>query len=118
MADKYPAQLSGGMRKRAALARALALDPELLFLDEPTAGLDPRSAAELDHLVLQLRQSLGLTFVIVTHDLDTLWKVPDKIVFLGEGRVLAATTMQQLMQHSHPAIRTYFSGRTGRQRNG
>lgn len=113
-AYKYPAELSGGMRKRAALARAIAMDPELLFLDEPTAGLDPKSAGELDDLVLELRENLGLTFVMVTHDLDTLWRVPDRVVFMGEGKVLAAEPMATLVQHSHPVIQAYFSGpRTG-----
>jgi phospholipid/cholesterol/gamma-HCH transport system ATP-binding protein len=108
--NKYPAELSGGMQKRGALARAIALDPELLFLDEPTAGLDPNSAADLDQLVLQLRQNLGLTIIIVTHDLDTLWAVPDRVVFLGEGKVLAATSMAELVKHPHPLIQDYFSG--------
>jgi phospholipid/cholesterol/gamma-HCH transport system ATP-binding protein len=107
---KYPAELSGGMQKRAALARAIALDPELLFLDEPTSGLDPNSAGSLDHLILQLRESLGLTFVIVTHDLDTLWTIPDRVIFLGEGKVLSAAPMQELIKNDHPLIRAYFSG--------
>ena len=107
-AYKYPFELSGGMKKRAALARAIALDPELVFLDEPTAGLDPTSAGELDDLILHLRKNLGLTFVLVTHDLDTLWRVPDRIVFLGEGKVLAATNMQQLIKKDHPLIKSYF----------
>jgi phospholipid/cholesterol/gamma-HCH transport system ATP-binding protein len=109
-AVKYPAELSGGMRKRAALARALALDPELVFLDEPTAGLDPKAAEGLDHLILSLRDMLGLTFVMVTHDLDTLWRVPDRVVYLGEGKVLAAEPMPQLIQQENPLIRRYFSG--------
>ncbi len=109
-ANRYPAELSGGMQKRAALARAIALDPELLFLDEPTAGLDPNSAGSLDRLILQLRESLGLTFIIVTHDLDTLWTVPDRVVFLGEGKVLAAEPMEDLVKNKHPLIQDYFSG--------
>lgn len=109
-ANKYPAELSGGMQKRGALARAIALDPELLFLDEPTSGLDPNSAGELDQLILQLRESLGLTFVIVTHDLDTLWRVPDRVIFLGEGKVLAAVPMREMVRQDHPLIRDYFSG--------
>src|SRR4029079_15792453 len=85
--NKYPSELSGGMRKRAALARAIALDPQLLFLDEPTTGLDPKSAGDLDDLILEMRKNLGLTFVMVTHDIDTLWYVPDRVIFLGEGVV-------------------------------
>ncbi len=109
-AFKYPAELSGGMQKRAALARAIALDPELLFLDEPTAGLDPKSAGALDDLVLELRDNLGLTFMIITHDLDTLWRVPDRVLFLGSGKVLACAPMAQLVQNQHPLIKEYFSG--------
>lgn len=109
-ASKYPSELSGGMKKRAAAARALALDPELLFLDEPTTGLDPKSAGELDELILHLRESLGITFLMITHDLDTLWKVPDRVVYLGEGKVLADTNIEEMMKQSHPMIQAYFSG--------
>jgi phospholipid/cholesterol/gamma-HCH transport system ATP-binding protein len=109
-AIKYPAELSGGMQKRGALARAIALDPELLFLDEPTTGLDPNSAGDLDQLILKLRDHFGFTIVIVTHDLDTLWTVPDRVVFLGDGRVLAAAAMEDLIQQKHPLIQDYFSG--------
>jgi len=109
-AYKYPAELSGGMKKRAALARAIALDPDLIFLDEPTAGLDPKSAGDLDDLILQMRQDLGLTFIMITHDLDTLWYVPDRVIFIGEGRVLADRSMVELYQDPHPLIRSYFSG--------
>jgi phospholipid/cholesterol/gamma-HCH transport system ATP-binding protein len=109
-AYKYPSELSGGMKKRAALARAIALDPELIFLDEPTAGLDPKSAGDLDDLMLEMRQNLGLTFVMVTHDLDTLWYVPDRVLFLGEGCVLADQPMTELHKNPHPAIQSYFSG--------
>ncbi len=108
--SKYPAELSGGMQKRGALARAMALDPEILFLDEPTAGLDPNSAADLDQLILNLRESLGLTIVIITHDLDTLWRVTDRVIFLGEGKVLASSAMTDLIQDPHPLVREYFSG--------
>jgi phospholipid/cholesterol/gamma-HCH transport system ATP-binding protein len=108
--NKFPAELSGGMQKRAALARAIALDPELVFLDEPTSGLDPKSASDMDDLVLHLRDALGLTFVMITHDLDTLWRVPDRVIFLGEGKVLAAMPMAELVRQSHPLIRAYFSG--------
>lgn len=113
-AFKYPRELSGGMLKRAAVARALALDPALLFLDEPSAGLDPVSANALDELIIHLRDSLGLTIVIVTHDLDTLWRVTDRVAFLGEKRVLAIDPMQVLCQHEHPMISAYFSGPRGR----
>ncbi|CAK0777125.1 phospholipid/cholesterol/gamma-HCH transport system ATP-binding protein [Gammaproteobacteria bacterium] len=108
--SKYPSQLSGGMVKRAAIARALALDPDLLFLDEPTAGLDPQGAAALDELVLQLRELLGLTIIIVTHDLDTLWRVTDQVAVLGEQQVLAQASMAALSSLEHPLIRAYFTG--------
>ena len=108
---KYPAELSGGMRKRAAMARAIALDPELIFLDEPTAGLDPKSAGGLDDLVLEMRKNLGLTFVMVTHDTETLEYVPDRVIFLGEGKVLADQPMPLLIKNPHPLIQAYFSGR-------
>ena len=89
------------------------LDPGLVFLDEPTAGLYPKSAGDMDDLILHLRDSLGLTVVMVTHDLDTLWRVPDRVVFLGEGKVLAAMPMAELVQQMHPLIRDYFSGARG-----
>lgn len=114
---KYPAELSGGMQKRGALARAIALDPELLFLDEPTTGLDPNSAGDLDRLILELRKNLGLTIVIITHDPDTLWTVPDRVAFLGEGKVLAMMPMEQLVKQEHPLIRDYFSGPRAQKRN-
>jgi len=113
-AVKYPSELSGGMRKRAALARALALDPELLFLDEPTAGLDPLSAGGIDVLVRELRDSLGLTIMMVTHDLDLLWRSADRVAVLGEGRVLGVGTMSELSTAQHPSIREYFHGPRGR----
>ena len=111
---KFPGELSGGMRKRAALARAMALDPELLFLDEPTAGLDPQSADGFDELVLHLKQSLGLTIMMVTHDLDLLWRVADRVAILGENRVLGMGTMQELSTMEHPVIREYFYSPRGR----
>ncbi|MBI1253221.1 MAG: ATP-binding cassette domain-containing protein [Hyphomonas sp.] len=112
--DKYPSDLSGGMRKRAALARALALDPELLFLDEPTAGLDPITAAAFDTLVRSLQRALGLTVFLVTHDVDTLYATCDRIVVLGEKKVLAVGTIPELRKVDHPWIQEYFSGPRGR----
>lgn len=112
--NKYPSELSGGMRKRAALARAIALDPELLFLDEPTAGLDPLSAAGIDELVRSLRDALGLTIMLVTHDLDLLWRVADRVAVLGEGHILGMGTMTELAEMEHPIIREYFYGPRGR----
>jgi len=111
---KYPSELSGGMRKRAALARALALDPELLFLDEPTAGLDPLSAEGIDELVRHLRDALGLTMVLATHDLDLLWRAADRVALLGGGRVLGTGTMQELSGSADPLIHEYFHGPRGR----
>ncbi|RMH32828.1 MAG: ATP-binding cassette domain-containing protein [Nitrospirae bacterium] len=111
---KYPNELSGGMRKRVALARAVALDPEVLFLDEPTSGLDPISAAEFDELVQRLKHWFGLTMVIITHDLDTLWRVTDRVAILGNGRVLGIGTMQELSYSDDPIIREYFHGPRGR----
>lgn len=112
--DKYPSELSGGMRKRAALARAIALDPELLFLDEPTAGLDPQSASGIDELVLSLRDALGLTIMLVTHDLDLLWRVADRVAVLGDGHILGIGTMAELSKMDHPIIKNYFYGPRGR----
>ncbi|MDD4928282.1 MAG: ATP-binding cassette domain-containing protein [Gallionella sp.] len=112
--EKYPSELSGGMRKRAALARAIALDPELLFLDEPTAGLDPLSAVGIDDLVINLRDALGLTIMMVTHDLDLLWRVADRVAVLGEGHILGIGTMEELSDMEHPIIRDYFYGPRGR----
>lgn len=111
---KYPSELSGGMRKRAALARALALDPELLFLDEPTAGLDPLSASGIDKLVQNLRDALGLTIMMVTHDLDLLWRATDRVAVLDSGHILGVGSMMELSQSDHPLIREYFYGPRGR----
>jgi len=111
---QYPAQLSGGMMKRAALARALALDPELLFLDEPTAGLDPQSAAGVDELVINLRDQFGLTIVMISHDLDLLWQVADRVAVLGEGTVQGVAAMVELAQLDNPSIRPFFEGARGR----
>jgi phospholipid/cholesterol/gamma-HCH transport system ATP-binding protein len=107
---KYPAELSGGMRKRAGLARALALDPEILFLDEPTAGLDPIGAAAFDDLILKLKRSLGLTVFMVTHDLDSLHAICDRIAVLADHKVLVAGTMADMHAAQHPWIRAYFHG--------
>jgi len=112
-AAKYPAQLSGGMTKRAALARALALDPVLLFLDEPTAGLDPIAAAGFDDLVLYLRRALKLTVVMVTHDLDTLTRTCDRVAVLVDGQVIV-DTLANIVENDHPWIRDYFHGARGR----
>jgi len=111
---KYPNELSGGMRKRASLARALALDPELLFLDEPTAGLDPLSASGIDELVRNLRDSLGLTIMMVTHDLDLLWRAADRVAVLGKGHIVGVGTMTELSHSDDPLIRQYFHGPRGR----
>ena len=113
-AVKYPSELSGGMRRRAALARAIVMDPELLFLDEPTAGLDPMIAAGFDDLVLSLKSLLGLTVVMVTHDLDSLWRIANRVAVLGNGKVLGVGTMQELSQSEDPVIREYFHGPRGR----
>jgi len=106
----YPSELSGGMIKRAALARAMVLDPELLFLDEPTSGLDPTSAGLFDRLVLQLRDMLGLTVVMVTHDLDSLWDTADRVAVLGDGKLQGLDSMQALSTSTLPHIREYFEG--------
>lgn len=112
--DKYPAELSGGMIKRAALARALALDPEILFLDEPTAGLDPIAASAFDALIADLRKTLGLTVVMVTHDLDTLRSIVDRIVVIGEKRILVEGDLKTLRRFDHPWVKSYFNGERAR----
>lgn len=111
--DKYPAELSGGMRKRAGLARALALDPELLFLDEPTSGLDPISAADFDHLLADLRSSLGLTVFMVTHDLDSIYTIADRVAVLVD-KGLRIGTIDELRRDDNPWISRYFGGARGR----
>ncbi|MDP6475915.1 MAG: ABC transporter ATP-binding protein [Alphaproteobacteria bacterium] len=113
-ASKYPMELSGGMRKRAGLARALALDPEILFLDEPTAGLDPIGARAFDELLRSLQESLGITVFMVTHDLGSLHAVCDRIAVLGDKHVIVIGTMAEMLAHEHPWIRDYFHGPRGR----
>ncbi len=108
--DKYPAELSGGMRKRAGLARALALDPEIVFLDEPTAGLDPIGAAAFDTLIRNLSRSLGLTVFLVTHDLDTLFAICDRVAVLAERKVLVTGSIEDMLEVDHPWVREYFHG--------
>ena len=112
--DKFPAELSGGMVKRAALARALALDPDILFLDEPTAGLDPIGAAAFDQLILTLRDALGLSVFLVTHDLDTLYTICDRIAVLAEKRVLVADTLERVAATDNQWVQDYFHGPRGR----
>lgn len=112
--DKFPSELSGGMVKRAALARALALDPDILFLDEPTAGLDPIGAAAFDQLILTLRDALGLSVFLVTHDLDTLYAICDRIAVLAEKRVLVADTLERVAATDNEWIQAYFHGPRGR----
>ena len=114
VSQQYPSELSGGMMKRASLARAMALDPEVLFLDEPTAGLDPVSAAGVDELVINLRDQFGLTIVMITHDLDLLWQVADRVAVLADGKVQAVGSMLALSTNSNPAVKVFFDGQRGR----
>ncbi len=111
---KYPSELSGGMRKRAGLARALAMDPELLFLDEPTAGLDPIGAANFDNLTRELKETLGLTVFLITHDLDTLYAICDRVAVIADHKVIAVGPIEDLLATDHPWIKEYFSGPRGR----
>lgn len=114
-AAKYPSELSGGMIKRAALARALALDPDLVFLDEPTSGLDPIGAADFDELVIKLRDTMGLTVYMVTHDLDSLFTACDRIAVLGQKRVLVEGTVDDMLASEEPWVKSYFRGKRARQ---
>ncbi|GGC84282.1 ABC transporter ATP-binding protein [Chelatococcus reniformis] len=113
-ADKFPSDLSGGMIKRASLARALALDPEIVFLDEPTSGLDPIGAGEFDDLISTLQQTLGLTVFMVTHDLDSLHSVCDRIAALAEGKIIASGPIDTMLASNHPWLRAYFHGKRAR----
>ena len=108
-AHKFPSQLSGGMQRRAALARAIALDPDLLFLDEPTSGLDPKSAKSFDELIMFLRDTLHLTIIMISHDIASMKRSTDRVAFVGDGKILACGPLQQVMKNSHPMIQDYFS---------
>ena len=108
-AGKFPSELSGGMQRRAAAARAIAMDPELLFLDEPTSGLDPASAKQFDDLVLFLRDTLNLTILIISHDIESLLRTTDRVAFVGKGKILAVEPIKELMQNKNPLIADYFS---------
>ncbi len=110
---KMPSELSGGMTKRAALARALALDPEFVLLDEPTSGLDPISAGEFDQLIRTLQGTLGLTVFLVTHDLESLYTISDRIAVIAEGKIVAQGTIDKMLQSNHPWVKSYFRGRRG-----
>jgi phospholipid/cholesterol/gamma-HCH transport system ATP-binding protein len=112
--EKYPSELSGGMTKRVALARALALDPEIVFLDEPTSGLDPIGAGDFDELIKTLQRTLGLTVFMVTHDLDSLNSICDRIAVLADGKVIAAGTMSDMLASEHPWLKAYFRGKRAR----
>jgi phospholipid/cholesterol/gamma-HCH transport system ATP-binding protein len=112
-ADKYPSELSGGMTKRVALARALALDPEIVFLDEPTSGLDPISAGDFDDLIATLQKTLGLTVFMVTHDLDSLFAICNRVAALGHGKVTAVGKIEELLQSDDPWLKAYFHGKRG-----
>jgi phospholipid/cholesterol/gamma-HCH transport system ATP-binding protein len=108
-AHKYPSEISGGMTKRVAIARSIMLDPALLFLDEPTSGLDPCSASGINQMILDLRRILGLSVIIITHDVEVLRSVADKVLFMAEGKLIAALPYQELIKYNHPAVEEYFS---------
>lgn len=115
---KLPEELSGGMRKRAGVARAIVLDPELIFLDEPTSGLDPETADEFDDLIMNLQQTMGLTVVMVTHDIDSLWKVSNRVAFLADGKILAVAPIEEMVKNPEPKIQHFFNGPRGRAAQG
>jgi phospholipid/cholesterol/gamma-HCH transport system ATP-binding protein len=115
-AEKFPSELSGGMTKRAALARALALDPEVVFLDEPTSGLDPIAAAEFDALIKTLQRTLGLTVFMATHDLDSLHAVCDRVAALADGKIVVEGPMATVLACQHPWVKAYFLGDRSRER--
>ncbi len=117
-ASLYPSQLSGGMKKRAALARALAMEPKLLFLDEPTSGLDPVGAQEFDELIVKLRDLLGLTIVIITHDLDSIFTIIDRMAVLGDKKIIVKGTLEEVLKSSHPFIEAFFKGERAKLRTG
>lgn len=112
-AIKFPSELSGGMQKRAALARAVVMDPELIFLDEPTAGLDPNNVAAFDKLILDLQATMGLTIVVISHDIRSLQRVTNRVAFLGEGKVISVEPIEALMKNPHPLIQEFFKVYTG-----
>jgi len=112
-ANKFPSELSGGMTKRAALARAIALDPDIVFLDEPTSGLDPISAGEFDDLIATLQRTLGLTVFMVTHDLDSLFAICDRVAVLGHGKIIAVGKIEELLRSDDPWLKAYFHGKRG-----
>ncbi len=112
-AEKFPAELSGGMTKRAALARALSIDPEIVFLDEPTSGLDPISAGEFDQLIKTLQGTLGLTVFMVTHDLDSLFTVCDRVAAIADGKIVAQGPIEAVLESKHPWVQAYFKGTRG-----
>lgn len=114
-AEKFPSELSGGMIKRAALARSLALDPDVVFLDEPTSGLDPIGAAEFDDLIANLRDTMGLTVYMVTHDLDSLFAICDRIAVLGNKKILVSGSVEEMLEFDDPWVKSYFRGKRARQ---
>lgn len=113
-ASKMPSELSGGMKKRVGIARALALDPDILFLDEPTAGLDPVGASKFDELINDLKDTLGLTVIMITHDVDTLYAITDRISVIAEKKVIVTAPIEELVEYDHPWVQDYFAGPRGR----
>jgi phospholipid/cholesterol/gamma-HCH transport system ATP-binding protein len=117
-ADLYPGELSGGMKKRAAVARGIALDPDILFLDEPSSGLDPVGADAMDELVLELKSTLQLTIILVTHDMNSLWRVADRVLLLSDARIVADGSMEQIAHSDEPAVQAFIQSRRGRAAGG